>query len=125
VSRTIADRNADFEKLLGDGNLLLQEIRNRRDSISALLDGTRRLSTQLTGLVDDNAAQLGPTLTQLDQVTKMLQRNQDNLNRSLQNFAPFTRLFANVLGTGRWFDTYVCGLLPPSVGPVNPKGCQP
>ncbi|GGI93725.1 ABC transporter substrate-binding protein [Saccharopolyspora subtropica] len=125
VSRTVADRNAEFEKLLADGNLLLQEIRARRDSISALLDGTRELSAQLSGLVDDNAAQIGPTLQQLDRVTKMLQRNQDNLNRSLEMFAPFTRLFANVLGNGRWFDTYICGLLPPAIGPINQKGCQP
>ncbi len=125
VSKTIADRDGDFEKLLADGNLLLQEIRARRDSISGLLDGTRKLSAQLSGLVDDNAAQIGPTLQQLDRVTKMLQRNQDNLNRSLELFAPFTRLFSNVLGNGRWFDTYVCGLLPPAVGPINEKGCQP
>jgi phospholipid/cholesterol/gamma-HCH transport system substrate-binding protein len=125
VSKTIADRNAEFEKLLADGNLLLQEIRARRDSISGLLDGTRELSEQLSGLVDDNAAQIGPTLQQLDRVTKMLQRNQDSLNRSLEMFAPFTRLLSNVLGNGRWFDTYICGLLPPAVGPINQKGCQP
>ncbi|MGW5643106.1 MCE family protein [Saccharopolyspora sp. NPDC003752] len=125
VSKTIADRNADFEKLLADGNLLLQEIRARRDSISGLLDGTRALSQQLSGLVDDNNAQIGPALQQLDRVTKMLQRNQDNLNRSLEMFAPFTRYFSNVLGNGRWFDTYICGLLPPAVGPINQKGCQP
>ncbi|MBB5154723.1 MCE family protein [Saccharopolyspora phatthalungensis] len=125
VSKTVADRDADFEKLLADGNLLLEEIRARRDSISGLLVGTRKLSAQLTALVDDNAAQIGPTLRQLDRVTKMLQRNQDNLNRSLAMFAPFTRLFSNVLGNGRWFDTYICGLLPPAVGPINQKGCQP
>ncbi|TDD42802.1 MCE family protein [Saccharopolyspora elongata] len=125
VSKTIADRNADFEKLLADGNLLLQEIRARRDSISGLLDGTRTLSQQLSGLVDDNNAQIGPALQQLDRVTKMLQRNQDNLNRSLEMFAPFTRYFSNVLGNGRWFDTYICGLLPPAIGPINQKGCQP
>ena len=125
VSKTVADRNAEFEKLLSDGNLLLEEIRSRRDSISSLLDGTRELSAQLSGLVDDNAAQLGPTLAQLDRVTKMLERNQQNLSASLERFAPFTRLFANVLGNGRWFDTYICGLLPPAVGPINPKGCQP
>ncbi|MFI0468757.1 MCE family protein [Saccharopolyspora sp. 5N102] len=125
VSKTIVDRNADFEKLLADGNLLLQEIRARRDSISGLLDGTRTLSQQLSGLVDDNNAQIGPALQQLDRVTKMLQRNQDNLNRSLEMFAPFTRYFSNVLGNGRWFDTYICGLLPPAIGPINQKGCQP
>ena len=62
VSKTVADRNAEFEKLLADGNLLLQEVKARRDSISSLLDGTRELSAQLSGLVDENAAQLGPTL---------------------------------------------------------------
>ncbi|QUH05216.1 MCE family protein [Saccharopolyspora erythraea] len=125
VSKTVADRNAEFERLLADGNLLLEEIRHRRESISSLLDGTRELSAQLSGLVDDNAAQLGPTLEQLDRVTKLLQRNQDNLDASLARFAPFTRLFSNVLGNGRWFDTYICGLLPPAVGPINQKGCQP
>lgn len=125
VSRTVADRNAEFEKLLADGNLLLEEVRDRRDQISSLLDGTRALSAQLSGLVDDNAAQLGPTLAQLDKVTKMLQRNQDNLSRSIEAFGPFTRVFSNVLGTGRWFDTYICGLLPPAVGPLNPEGCKP
>ena len=55
----------------------------------------------------------------------MLQRNQDSLDRSIELFAPFTRLFANVLGNGRWFDTYICGLLPPAAGPINQEGCQP
>ena len=125
VTKTVADRNAEFEKLLADGNLLLHELEARRDSISNLLVGTRNLSIQLTGLVNDNQAQLGPTLNQLAQVTAMLQRNQDNLNRGLQMFAPFTRLFANTLGNGRWFDTYICGFLPPATGPINRKGCQP
>ena len=26
---------------------------------------------------------------------------------------PFTRLFANVLGNGRWFDTYIANLTAP------------
>ncbi|MEB3368706.1 MCE family protein [Saccharopolyspora mangrovi] len=124
VSQQLADRNGDFEKLLSDGNLLLQELRARRDSISSLLTGTQELSQQLTGLVNENQAQLGPTLQQLDKVTKMLQRNQQNLDRSLNAFAPFTRLFSNVLGNGRWFDTYICGFLPPAVGPINQEGCK-
>lgn len=125
VSKTVADRNAEFERLLADGNLLLQEIKSRRDSISSLLQGTRELSTQLSALIDENNAQLGPTLEQLDRVTKMLQRNQEHLDRSIELYGPFTRLFANVLGSGRWFDTYICGMLPPAVGPINPEGCQP
>lgn len=125
VTKTVADRNAEFERLLSDGNKLLEELKQRRESIRSLLDGTKALSQQLSGLVDDNAAQIQPALAELDRVTNLLHRNQQNLDRSINSLAPFTRLFANVLGNGRWFDTYICGLLPPAVGPVNPEGCNP
>ena len=129
LTKTLADRNAEFEKLLADGNLLLGELRKRREAISALLTGTRDLARELTGLVQDNQNQLKPALEQLGRVTTMLQRNQDNLDRSLTLLAPFYRVFANTLGNGRWFDTYICGLLPPSVnlGVVgfNEEGCLP
>ena len=29
----------------------------------------------------------------------------------------------NVIGNGRWFDSYLCGLVPPTIGPINPEGC--
>jgi len=29
------------------------------------------------------------------------------------------RLFNNAVGNGRWFDNYLCGLLPPQIGQVN------
>ncbi|SDN14625.1 MCE family protein [Allokutzneria albata] len=125
LSKTVSDRNAEFEKLLGDGNKLLEEIRKRRDAIRNLLTGTRTLSKELQGLVVDNKAQLRPALEQLERVTTMLDRNQESLSKSIQLMAPFVRVFANTLGNGRWFDTYICGLLPPSIGPINPEGCRP
>ncbi|SFR29962.1 phospholipid/cholesterol/gamma-HCH transport system substrate-binding protein [Lentzea waywayandensis] len=129
LTKTLADRNAEFEKLLSDGNLLLGELRKRREAISALLTGTRDLARELSGLVNDNQNQLKPALEQLGRVTTILERNQENLDRSLALMAPFYRVFANTLGNGRWFDTYICGLLPPSVnlGVVgfNEEGCLP
>ncbi|ANZ42823.1 ABC transporter substrate-binding protein [Lentzea guizhouensis] len=129
LTKTLADRNAEFEKLLADGNLLLGELRKRREAISAVLSGTRDLARELSGLVTDNQNQLKPALDQLNRVTTILERNQENLDRSLALMAPFYRVFANTLGNGRWFDTYICGLLPPSVnlGVVgfNEEGCLP
>ncbi|MFD9736113.1 MCE family protein [Umezawaea sp. NPDC059074] len=129
ITKTLSDRNEQFEKLLSDGNLLLGELRKRKDAISLLLRGTRDLSTELTGLVQDNNAQLKPALEQLERVTTLLQRNQDSLDKGLALMAPFYRVFANTLGNGRWFDVYLCGLLPPSVnlGVVgfNEEGCLP
>ncbi|AHI01601.1 MCE family protein [Kutzneria viridogrisea] len=125
ITKTLSDRDAQFQTLLSDGNLLLGEINNRKNAITALLKGTKALSQQLQGLVADNASQLKPALQQLDRVSTVLQANQDNLEQGLAKLAPFYRVFTNTLGSGRWFDMYLCGLLPPSVGPINPEGCSP
>ena len=125
VSRTVAERDAEVERLLADGNVLLGELRDRQEVIGSLLDGTRALSAELTGLVEDNQAQLGPVLQQLDRVAGQLARNQHNLRASIDRIEPLYRLFSNTMGNGRWIDVYICGLLPPAVGPVNPEGCKP
>jgi phospholipid/cholesterol/gamma-HCH transport system substrate-binding protein len=73
--------------------------------------------------VADNREQLRPTLEQLDRVAALLQRNKDALGVSIRDLAVFVRLFTNATGNGEWFDNYVCALLPPSAGPINPGGC--
>jgi phospholipid/cholesterol/gamma-HCH transport system substrate-binding protein len=123
LSGVLADRNAEVEKLLQDGNLLLAELQRRREAISRLLDGTIALSEQLRGLVADNREQLRPTLEQLDQVAALLQRNKDALGKGVGDLAVFLRYFTNATGNGEWFDNYVCALVPPSIGPLNPGGC--
>ncbi|MEV0065335.1 MULTISPECIES: MCE family protein [unclassified Amycolatopsis] len=123
VSQTLVDRDAEVQKLITDGNQLLDEISKREQAITALLDGSKELATQLQGLVDDNDKQLDPVLTQLDQLTSMLQRNQDSLAQGIAKFAPFVRVFTNTIGTGHWFDNYICGLVAPSIGPLNQEGC--
>ena len=124
VTQVLADRNGEFEKLITDGNLLLGELNQRRTAITELLTNTQALSTQLSGLVADNAAQLGPTLAQLQGVVNILLTNQANLDSGIALLAPFYRLFANTLGNGRWFDTTIVNLLPPGL-PNLLSGTQP
>jgi phospholipid/cholesterol/gamma-HCH transport system substrate-binding protein len=129
VSKIAADRDTQVTKLISDGNQLLGELQRRKQAVDALLSGSRTLAAQLHGLVADNQAQLNPALVQLDKVTGLLQRNQDNLSQGLRQMAPFVRVFTNTLGNGRWFDGYLCGLIPPtSLGvPIglSPEGCPP
>lgn len=123
ISQTLASRDTEVQKLLSDGTLLLGMLQQREQAIATLLSGTQQLSQQLTGLVNDNQKQLNPVLTQLNQFTSMLQNNQTSLAQGITLLAPFARLFANTVGNGRWFDNYICGLLPPSIGPINQVGC--
>jgi len=127
VTGTLAREDARFQALLGDGNLLLAELRQRQAAIHELLVSTQALAIQLSGLVSDNQAQLGPALAALDQVTTILQDDQASLARALALAGPYYRLLGNTLGNGRWFDVYLCGLVPRSYAPGNtPKhGCMP
>lgn len=127
VSKTLAVQSGTFQSLVNDGNLLLAELQQRETAIHGLLVGTQELSRQLSGLVADEQGTLGPTLTSLDKVTTLLERNQADLRQALTLVGPYYRLLGNALGTGPWFDTYVCGLipksyLPPGAGPA--RGCM-
>ncbi|GHG20776.1 MULTISPECIES: MCE family protein [Amycolatopsis] len=122
VSQTLVDRDAAVRRLLDDGNELLAEVINRETAITTLLDGSRRLSSELSGLIAES--RVGPLLADLDQLTSMLQRNQDALAEGIRGFAPFVRLGTNIAGSGRWVDGYLCGLVLPSFGPLNEEGCH-
>jgi phospholipid/cholesterol/gamma-HCH transport system substrate-binding protein len=111
ISGALAGRNKDFTALITDGNLLLEEISLRRDAIARLLDGTRELSRQLSGLVADNNEQLRPALERLERVTDVLRDNQGALDRGLALAGPYYRVLNNSLGNGQWVDTYLCGLV--------------
>jgi phospholipid/cholesterol/gamma-HCH transport system substrate-binding protein len=127
-SQTLADRDEQLQKLFSDASLLLGELQFRREAVHALLTGTTNLANELRGLVADNQELLQPTLNSLDQVTTILAKNQKNLNDSLHSLAPYVRMFNNVVGNGRWFEGYICGLLPPTtdlgIFDINPQGCE-
>lgn len=120
VTGVLNERNDDIVRLLEDGDVLFQALVERRASISNLLQATSRLSQELTRLVRDSREDLRPALEHLDNVVDVLNRNQSNLDTSLRLMAPFYRVFANTLGTGPWFDTYIQNL-PPVPDLNNPQ----
>lgn len=126
ISGTLAGESGEFQTLINDGSQLLAELQQQQSAIGSLLTGTEALATQLSGLVKEDNAEIGPMLNKLGQVTTVLVQNQSNLNQALQLAGVYTRLTGNTLGSGRWFDTYLCGLIPPSYGGTQPTtGCEP
>lgn len=108
----LAARNADISAILGDGTKLLDELHAREDAIHKLLEGTKELSKQLKGLVKDNKDDIGHTLHELDRVTDLLREHEDDLVKGIRRLGPFATVFTNALGSGRWFDNTVFGLVP-------------
>jgi phospholipid/cholesterol/gamma-HCH transport system substrate-binding protein len=127
LTSSLASEDNQFRTLLGDGNLLLQELQQREQAIGALLTGTQSLATQISTLVSNDSAQLQPALTSLNEVTNVLEQNQANLQKALALAGPYYSLLNNAIGSGRWFDVYLCGLVPHSYAPkiVPVTGCEP
>ncbi len=73
---------------------------------------TSELSRELTRLVRDTRGDLKPALDELEGVLAVLNKNEDNIDDSIRLMAPFYRVFANTLGNGPWFDTYIQNLPP-------------
>lgn len=116
VSTVLDARDDDIIALMKDSDVLFQALIARRDQIHQLLVSTSTLSTELTALVRQSRGDLKPALTQLKRVLDVLGKNEDNIDNSLRLMAPFYRVFANTLGNGPWFDTYIQNLPPvPSV----------
>jgi phospholipid/cholesterol/gamma-HCH transport system substrate-binding protein len=117
VSGVLADRNEELVKLFEDGSVLFRAVADRRESIHNLLVATQQLSGQLRGLVADTRADLGPALAELSEVLDVLKKNEENLDRSLRLMAPFYRVFANTLGSGSWWDSWIQNMPPvPALG---------
>ncbi len=112
VSGTLAARDQDIVSLMKDSDVLLRALVARREAVHRLLVSTSRLSTELTLLVQQTRADLKPALSNLQGVVNLLLKNQSNLDESLRLMAPFYRVFANTLGSGPWFDTWIQNLPP-------------
>lgn len=107
VTKVLADRSNQINALLVDGNDLLGELDRRRGALSQLIVYINGLAQQLTGLVNDNEAQLKPTLDRLNSVLALLQSNKDNLSKALDGLGPFSAALGEQVGSGPYFQAYV------------------
>lgn len=107
VSGAIASRDTQIRSLISAANQVLTDLDQRRAAIHQLLVGAQTLATQLVGLVHDNAKTLHPALVRLRSVVAVLKADDKQLGQTIAAGAPFVRLFANTIGTGRWFDSTV------------------
>ena len=117
VTTTLNSRDQDIVGLMRDSAVLFKALDKRRQAVHDLLRSTSQLSVELTRLVRQSRADLTPALTHLNSVVDVLNKDSDQIDQSIRLMAPFYRVFADTLGNGPWFDTYIQNLPPvPQVG---------
>lgn len=104
LTGVLAQRRQDFTRIFGSGDQLLRLLRRRQAVVASLLTNTSALSRQLSGLVHDNQASLGPALAHLHDVLAVLNSHQSNLDQIIKELYVFVRGEVDATGSGPWFD---------------------
>ncbi|MEU8895950.1 MCE family protein [Nocardia sp. NPDC048505] len=115
VSGILAQRGDQLNALLLNGNALLGVLTERRQAIVDLLANTAAVARQLSGLVADNQAELGPVLDHLNSVTAMLERNRDSIAAALPGLVKVTLTQGEIVSSGPFYNAYVANLIPAEV----------
>jgi phospholipid/cholesterol/gamma-HCH transport system substrate-binding protein len=120
VTKLLADRRGDLVTLMKQADLLFAEVKARRQAIHTLLVNTQQLAITLRGIAKDNQDQIGPALSELQNVSLFLKKRQGLLGQVVHDLAPYTNILGNIIGTGPWFDAYVVNLAAIATGEFKP-----
>lgn len=113
ASSVLGERSQQFSQLVRDGNTLFAELDSRKRSIDSLVTNVDQLAQQLSGLVQDNEAQLGPALDKLEKVSDLLIKDKDRIDLGLRRIAPFASALGEAVSSGPWFNAYISNLAQP------------
>ncbi|GAA1735117.1 phospholipid/cholesterol/gamma-HCH transport system substrate-binding protein [Dietzia kunjamensis subsp. schimae] len=103
-------RSDQINQLMVDGNVLFTQLDLRRRALSELIVNIDELARQLSGVVQDNEAQLGPALDKLENVSDLLIRNRHDIDLGLRRIVPFSTALGDAVASGPWFNAYISNL---------------
>ncbi|MCX5044279.1 MCE family protein [Aldersonia sp. NBC_00410] len=115
VSGILGERSERVNSLILNANLLVGVLNDRRQAISTLLANTNAVALQLSGLVADNEAELGPTLDRLNSVSALLERQRDNINTAIPGLGKVALTQGEAISGGAFYNAYVANL---ALGPL-------
>ena len=106
----LEQRSDDIVDLMGHSDLVFKELRSRKAAVHRLLVNARVLAVELRGVAEDNEAQIGPALDEVDELLGVLVDKRDELKATLHQLGPYVEILSNIIGTGPWFDALAINL---------------
>jgi phospholipid/cholesterol/gamma-HCH transport system substrate-binding protein len=113
ISSVLSQRSGQLFDLVGQADIVLQVLEQRRTVIKSLLDGTAALSQELSQFLSSNRTQLTTLFDNLQSVSAVLAQNANNLGHAIPLLAALAKYTANSTGSGPFVDAVVPTLLIP------------
>jgi len=112
VTSIFSERSKQVNELILNANDLLAVLNERRYAITSLLNATAAVSEELSGVVADNEQKLAPALRELNEVTAMLEKNKQNLEKMLPGAAKYYLTQGELVANGAYYNALVPNLQP-------------
>ncbi|HXA91394.1 MAG TPA: MCE family protein [Mycobacterium sp.] len=118
VTKVLADRSAQVNQLVVDGNQLFAALDERRAALSRLISSIEPVSQQISGFVADNRREFGPALRKLNAVLDNLLQRREHISEALKRLPPYATSLGEVVASGPGFHINLYGLPPPGIGEI-------
>jgi phospholipid/cholesterol/gamma-HCH transport system substrate-binding protein len=112
VTKVLADRAAQVNQLVVDGNQLLAALDERRTAISNLISAIEPVSRQISGFVADNRREFGPALKKLNLVLDNLLERREHISEALRRLPPYATALGESVGSAPGFQVNLPNALP-------------
>lgn len=112
VTGIFSERSRQVNALILNSNDLLAVLNERKYAITSLLANISAVSKQLSGVVADNEAELAPALERLNNVTRMLEKNRDNLAKMLPGAAKYYLTQGEIVSNGAYYNALIPNIQP-------------
>lgn len=131
VTSTISEHDQVIGEVVSNLDRVLGTMNRNRDEMRGLITGLDELTSEaarnrgqiaetldsgsaLAGSLSDALGEIGPGLSHdvrsIRQVTDSLVRNQEEMEGTVQNLAPFLHAINRAGGYGSWINVYICNL---------------
>jgi phospholipid/cholesterol/gamma-HCH transport system substrate-binding protein len=107
VTGDLAANSEQIIDLMKQSTLVLKELTSRRQVIDAMLVDSRKLATEISGVLKDNDAELAPLMHNFTVTLNTLKTQKKNLTASIDGLSTMATYFANATGNGPWVDLHV------------------
>lgn len=112
ATTVLAERADQVVGLIADTNALLLELQKHRSALDHISGDLSVTARQLSGLVEDNRAQLRPALDKLNGVLAIIDNRKERVQKSITLLGGYLMSLGESVASGPFFKSYLANLIP-------------